>query len=385
MTVIPCPLFGKSGDSINELQLVEAISRRVERIIVFALTDVREFKMRNNLLSNVVLVKLPIIRYMGTFLTFFFSLIVLIIGYFLEKFYKFDLIYIRDTKLAWALMLSKKLRQKSVVKIPSFFEDEVIISSSTTLKILKKIFSLIDFLVLSKCKKIAVHSPLWIEALAKRRKIYRRNDYLVIPAGVNLRKIKNILRYKDESVEEIKPGSFRVGFLGTLYWWQGVEILVKAVSMLKNKDIELIIVGDGALRQQIEMLAKKLGVNITITGYVPHEVALKYLLTFDVLVLPRKRIGTTELNIPIKVVEAWALGIPIITTKHKVFLKYGIRDLKDIIYCEPDPLSVANAISILLSNPILRNRLKINGFRIATLFDYDRIAKNLLRVVRNNI
>jgi len=52
MTVIPCPLFGKSGDSINELQLVEAISRRVERIIVFALTDVREFKMRNNLLRS---------------------------------------------------------------------------------------------------------------------------------------------------------------------------------------------------------------------------------------------------------------------------------------------------------------------------------------------
>ena len=56
-----------------------------------------------------------------------------------------------------------------------------------------------------------------------------------------------------------------------------------------------------------------------------------YQSQFDVSVSPRKRIGTTELNIPIKVIEAWALGIPIITTKHKVFLKYGIRDLKDII------------------------------------------------------
>jgi len=379
MIAIPCSLFGESGDSINELQLIEAISRRTKKVIVFTLTDVRKFKVKNRLLSNVILIKLPMIRYLGIFLRIFFSFIILVVGYFLEKIYKFDLIYVRDTRLAWALMLSKELRQKSIVKIPCFFEDEIIISSSITLKILKKIFSLIDFLVLSKCKKIAIPSPLWIEALAKRRKIYRSNDYLVVPAGVNLRKIRNILRYKDKDIEELKPRSFRVGFLGTLQWWQGVEILVKAVSMLKNKDIELLIVGDGALRPQIERLAKKLGVYITITGYVPHEVALRYLSTFDVLVLPRKRIGTTELNIPIKVIEAWALGIPVITTKHKVFLKYGIRNLKDIVYCEPDASCVASAISMLLSEPILRNRLKMNGFKMATLFDYDRIAENLLR------
>jgi glycosyltransferase involved in cell wall biosynthesis len=68
------------------------------------------------------------------------------------------------------------------------------------------------------------------------------------------------------------------------------------------------------------------------------------------MVLPRRKTPTTESGIPIKVVEAWALGVPVIVTKHQVFLDYRIKNYEDVIYCEPEPNSIANAILTLLTN-----------------------------------
>jgi len=46
---------------------------------------------------------------------------------------------------------------------------------------------------------------------------------------------------------------------------------------------------------------------------------LALLSVFDVLVMPSVRMSTTSSNIPIKLLEAWALGMPVVITKHKIF------------------------------------------------------------------
>jgi len=100
---------------------------------------------------------------------------------------------------------------------------------------------------------------------------------------------------------------------------------------------------------------------------------------FDALVLPSYKISTTESNIPIKVIEAWALGIPVIVTKHQVFVSSKIKDYEDIIYCEPDPNSVAKAIAVILTNESLMRKIQANGLKLAKQFDYDKIAERLLK------
>lgn len=119
--------------------------------------------------------------------------------------------------------------------------------------------------------------------------------------------------------------------------------------------------------------------NYEITGFIERERALEYLSLFDTLVLPSYRISTTESNILIKVIEAWALGIPVIITKHRVFLNSKIKDYEDIIYCEPDPNSVTKAIAIILANESLRRKIQANGLKLAKQFDYDKIAERLLK------
>jgi glycosyltransferase involved in cell wall biosynthesis len=178
-----------------------------------------------------------------------------------------------------------------------------------------------------------------------------------------------------------------VGFLGLITWWQGIDVLAKSVAKLKKmnleKSVKLLLVGDGPERRRIEDLCKKLEIDYEITGFVKHEKALEYLSMFDVLVLPSYRISTTESIIPIKVIEAWALGVPVIVTRHKSFLSRNIRDYEDVVYCEPDSNSVTKAILTILTNEELKRKIRANGLRLAEQFDYNKIAERLLKAFDN--
>jgi len=148
-------------------------------------------------------------------------------------------------------------------------------------------------------------------------------------------------------------------------------------------NVKLVIIGDGPLRDKIEHLCRKLKLNYCITGYLPHEDALKMLRELDVMILPSRKISTTETIIPIKILEAWALGVPVVTTKHKIFIKSGFKDREHLIYCEPTSSDIAKAILLILENEEIKRKLSQNGPKIAEKFSYDRIVQQLLKLTNN--
>jgi len=145
-----------------------------------------------------------------------------------------------------------------------------------------------------------------------------------------------------------------------------------------------LIVGDGPERGKIETLCKKLKVNCYITGFVRHENALRYLSIFDVLVIPSISISTTESNIPIKIIEAWALGVPVIATAHEIFRHMNLKDREDVVFCEPNPEDVANKILTVLKNTELRKKLSEKGLSLAKNYYYNIIAQSVLKVFEKN-
>jgi glycosyltransferase involved in cell wall biosynthesis len=138
----------------------------------------------------------------------------------------------------------------------------------------------------------------------------------------------------------------------------------------------------GPERGKIETLCKELKVNCYITGFVRHENALRYLSIFDVLVIPRISISTIESIIPIKIIEVWALGVPVIVTAHEVFRYMSLRDGEDIVLCESDPEDVGNKILLVLLNEKLRKKLSERGLLLARDYYYDRIANKLIKTFR---
>ena len=387
--------IGSTGDAVNERQIVWHLCRKLHekehvKCIVFAQIGISELikfnkkaeevleRPLNTILVFLPLLKMPLLLYLIVSSLVSFSL-ALMVQLFSLIGSEVRMIYVRGSWNAVGFTFFKKTRQKLISKIPAIIEDEVS-NSSISKFFIGKIASFMDRAVLAKAKKIAVNSRTFYNGLIRRRSLPRNDEPLIIPAGVDLSFIEKVKMQINRSPLK---NTVDVGFIGSLSWWQGVDVLVRAIALLKGKipNLRFVVIGGGELRRQIEELCKSLDIPYEITGFIPHEEALKRLGMLDVMILPSRRFSTTELNIPIKVVEAWALGVPVIVTKHRVFLDHQIKNYEDVIYCEPEPNSVANAIFTLLTNNELKETLKTNGPKLARRFDYDKIAERILRAI----
>jgi glycosyltransferase involved in cell wall biosynthesis len=300
---------------------------------------------------------------------------------------KIDLIYVRDSFFCTGLLSHKVVAKRTIVKISALAEDEPK-TTNLTKKVTKFFTPLLDRLILTCSKRVAVNSEHFYAELVKRRQVKHEKEPLILSAGVDFKLIKKL--NTNPAKADNKP--ITVGFIGLLSWWQGAEILAEAVSIanMQLSNLHLVFIGDGESRSSLEHLCKFLNLSYEITGFLSHEEALMRLKTLDVMVLPRKRTPTTESIIPLKVIEAWALGIPVVVTKHKIFLEKGYKDQEDVLFCEPQPESVKNAILALLCSEELRAKLSKNGPKCAKSFDYEKIVKYFLEenseyIVRNDI
>ena len=102
--------------------------------------------------------------------------------------------------------------------------------------------------------------------------------------------------------------------IGRLVPAKGQLLLVQAAAKLKaeGRAFELVLVGDGPLRQEIERLGHELGLNgcLRITGMVSNERVRQELLGSRAMVLPSFAEG-----LPVVAMEALALGRPVVTTQ----------------------------------------------------------------------
>ena len=381
IALIPFSVQLPSGEAINERQFLEALARKVDGILVFSLRFLGRKRQKITLPDNIKIVELPAARYFGILLSFLFSLIVsLVVSLITVVFKNVKLIYVRSTWFAFGLLWNRKLASKTLTKFSGFTEDTTLLTGIPK-KLLEKLAYVVDKVVLLRSNRVGIPSVVWIKMLYRKRKIsLPLRKFLIIPAGVNIRKIKKININKCNPPYQRNATEFKITFLGSLTWWQGVDILIKAFDIVNKRftNSELIIVGDGPLRGRIEHYAKKRQLNVKVTGYVSHDKALGILSKSYVLVLPRLRTATTEATIPLKVLEAWALGVPVIVTEHEVFKYYGVKNYEHVIFCEPNPQSVAKAICTILDNPSLREKLSMNALKLAKRFDYDNLVGKVL-------
>jgi glycosyltransferase involved in cell wall biosynthesis len=101
--------------------------------------------------------------------------------------------------------------------------------------------------------------------------------------------------------------------VGRLCAEKGQLILVEAAARLVSKGIplELVLAGDGPMREELETLIEThgLGRHIRITGWISSSEVRDEMLTARALVLPSFAEG-----LPVVIMEAMALRRPVITT-----------------------------------------------------------------------
>nr|WP_241664531.1 glycosyltransferase [Ningiella ruwaisensis] len=125
-----------------------------------------------------------------------------------------------------------------------------------------------------------------------------------IQNGVDLSEVDKVR----QAEPKIKPSKIRIGFIGQMISRKNIkDILDIFDDLAKNrKDIELVLLGDGEERAQLEMYAQTLASrdDIHFLGYKDDR--LDYLKSFDLFVMT----STLE-GIPRCLMEACAMGIPV--------------------------------------------------------------------------
>lgn len=170
-------------------------------------------------------------------------------------------------------------------------------------------------------------------------------------------------------------------FVGRMVKLKGTEYLIKSIPSIKQiyPDLMLILIGGGPELNRLKALCKVEGLekNVNFLGYInePETIRTYYNAT-DICVFPSLAEG-----FPIVTLEALACMKPVVGTKAHSLL---VNEENALIAKTKSPESIAENISILLSNEELAKKLSINGYNYTVNnFSWEKVAEKLDEVYSN--
>jgi PEP-CTERM/exosortase A-associated glycosyltransferase len=220
-----------------------------------------------------------------------------------------------------------------VYEIRSFWEDSSVTHNKTTQRSVRyRLARLLETYVVRRADAIVGIARSILDEVKERGVLPGKLFH--IPNGVDFARFKPQVRDAALARELHLEGTPTLGYLGTLFPWEGVSWLVRAAAELRNRGVsfKLLIVGDGAETEAVRKAILETSTSdfVQYLGRVPNEQVERYYSVMDVLVYPRCRSRLTELVTPLKPLEAMALG--------KVVLASAVGGLRELI--EPEVTGV---------------------------------------------
>jgi len=125
-------------------------------------------------------------------------------------------------------------------------------------------------------------------------------------------------------------GATVVGFIGSFYAYEGLDLLLDALPALlqRRPEVRVLLTGGGPQEDALRAQAQRLGLadRVVFTGRVPHAEVQRYYDLVDVLAYPRHSMRLTELVTPLKPLEAMAQGRLLVASDvggHKELIRHG--------------------------------------------------------------
>jgi glycosyltransferase involved in cell wall biosynthesis len=133
------------------------------------------------------------------------------------------------------------------------------------------------------------------------------------------------------------PG-FEIAYHGTITQWYGVDLIVRAVAILRSDlpGVRAVVLGEGDALEEARGLARALGVadRIEFSGrYLPIEEALARVATADCGVIPNRPSVLNRFALSSKLFEYVALGIPVVVSRLETLEAHF--DASEVTFFEP--------------------------------------------------
>ncbi len=213
-----------------------------------------------------------------------------------------------------------------------------------------KIFKIIDSFTYSRYLKIICVSK-HVEFALFNWMPSNKGKTKVIPNAVSVPKLLNSNFFKN----------YDILFVGRLTQAKGVDILLKAIKILKNKynkHLNIAIIGDGPLRENLNILAVELGVNREVKFLGVRKDIEELMISSKIFVLPSRWEG-----LPMVILEAMSRGMSIIATEVGGVPEVIKNGKEGILISPEDQEALAQSIDDLLENEELQEKLSQTAYK----------------------
>jgi len=223
---------------------------------------------------------------------------------------------------------------------------------------------------------ICVSESVW-KSFGPLMRFLSRNKSYIIYNGIDPSRVQAIEVDVQRERERlgVRGGEFLIGTVGRLIPQKDQKTLINAVGQVteSHPHVKLVIVGAGKCERELKELAKSKGMEdiVHFTGRVERERVFRILHALDLFVMTSLWEGFS-----VAVLEAMAVGKPIILTDIPSFNEAIEDGISGIIVPVQDTNALANAITYVMDNPY---RAKAMGLaakeRLEEKFSIDRTAR----------
>jgi glycosyltransferase involved in cell wall biosynthesis len=152
------------------------------------------------------------------------------------------------------------------------------------------------------------------------------------------------------------------------------DVLLPALRKVVDSGtpLRLVAVGRGPLREEVERATRSLGLEDRVLFAGERADALEIVAGSDVFVLASRQEG-----LPVALMEAVSVGIPVVATEVGEIPRLMRSEADALLVAPEDPDALAGAISRVVSDAALRERLGQASLRLSSLFDVEKATKEI--------
>ena len=302
---------------------------------------------------------------------------------------KYDLLHTKNpfSSLVPALVYQHFINKncKVIYDIRGLWIDFAIYSKRLP-KFLFYLLNWIEVYLSNKAHKLIAISEELKKILVKRG-IDEKKIKVIVGDGVNYEEIMSLKKL--DIKEKLKIKGKVICYLGSISRSRCSEKIIEAFEFVKDKikNVNLVFIGPIDKREKpfFNDFVKNKDFNsrVFFMGFIPHERALKYLKSCDILIAYHERdLPIYNVMVPTKILEYLVIGIPIVATDHKAY-KNLLSHKKTAFLTGQNPQSFAEGIIEVLRSPELQENLKKNALKEGTKYSFTRIVDQIEAVYKS--
>jgi len=197
-------------------------------------------------------------------------------------------------------------------------------------------------------------------------------DYTVIPNGIDLGHFNPAVL----PMPEYADGKLNILFVGRLEKRKGIQYLVEAFKKVHKDypETRLLVVGPGTrLRPKYEKMVRlaRLEKDVVFTGGVSYADLPRFYQTADICCAP----ATGQESFGIVLLEAMAMGKPVVASNIPGYAGVLTHEQEGLLVKPRSAHELAAAISRLIVDAPLREKLGLQGIKTAQNYGWAKVAR----------